>query len=335
MLLNALFFLAGSVLIYFGAEYFVKGAARIARILKISPFIIGVTFVAFGTSLPELVVSLSAYFKDATDIAVGNIVGSNISNIGLILGIAAIIAPLVVRPHIFKFDLPFNFGVGLLLMFVAFDGLISTIDSIILLAGFIFFLVHYVRKALTQSAAESEESAGYLPKLLPNILISLGGLAALWGGGELFLRAAIFFAHSFGVPEVVIGLSVVAIGTSLPELMTSIIAIRQKEVDIGVGNILGSNVFNVLFVLGVLGAVHPVEILAPDELLGSVIIMLGFIIILYPLLRSGFKLQRIEGALLLAAYVTYVAYLFLSATSGDGGASVIEQNMQNIWNVKT
>ena len=308
---NLLIFLGSTALIYFGSEYFIRGSAKIARALRISPFVIGVTFVAFGTSLPELVVSLIAFFNNHVDVAIGNVVGSNISNIGLILGLSAVLVPLAVHKHTFKFDLPFNLGIGLLLLALVWDGQLVLFESLVLLGGFVLFLIYYSRVALGQNREEieilDEDGDQESIEILPNLLMSLMGLGALLVGAKLFLDSAVFFAHAFGLSEAVIGFTMVAFGTSLPELATSIMAIAKKEVDIGVGNILGSNIFNILLILGILGVLQP--IVSPQGLTLSIYVMIGFTIALFPLMKSGFKLQRIEGVVLLLAYVLYILLL--------------------------
>jgi len=307
-----LIFLASSALIYFGAEFFIRGSSRLAQALRISPFVIGVTFVAFGTSLPELVVSLIATVEGHPDLAIGNLVGSNISNIGLVLGIAAVLAPLAIHEHTFKFDLPFNLGSGFALLIIALDGTISTFESVILLIIFTAFLIYYTRIALEQNRSEIdemlEEDAEQV-QVLPNIFMAVAGLAALIFGAELFLNSAEFFAELIGVSEAIIGFTLVAIGTSLPELMTTIMAVAKREMEIGVGNILGSNVFNIAFVLGILGVLNPLE--APAGLSLSIYVMIGMMIFLFPLMKSGKILQRIEGGFLLVSYAFYVVLLLL------------------------
>ena len=311
--LNLFIFLASTALIYFGSEFFIRGSARIAKALRISAFVIGVTFVAFGTSLPELVVSLIAYFGDHVDVAIGNVVGSNISNIGLILGLSAILVLLTANRETYRFDLPFNLGLGLVLLVLVLDGELARYEGAILLAGFIAFLIYYSRIALKQNKAEfdfleDDESDEDL-RVIPNLILSIAGLSALLIGAKLFLDSAIFFASSFGVSEAVIGFTMVAFGTSLPELATSIMAIAKKEVDIGVGNILGSNVFNILLILGLLGVLRPIGSPAGLEL--SIVVMIGFMIALFPLMRLELKYQRVLGVVLVLAYFVYIGSLFV------------------------
>ena len=304
----ALSFTAGLALLYYGADYLVKGGANIALKLKIPPLVIGLTLVAFGTSAPELVVSADAALKGLGDVSLGNIVGSNICNIALILGVCAAITPLRVNPKLLKFDIGIMIAAAAVLLgFYAISRGVNRWEAgFFLLAGTAYTIWRFfsARKADT---AETEELPDLTCGLLLSAVMVIGGLAALIGGAKLFVNSAIAIAQWCGVSEAVIGLTVVAIGTSLPELATSVVAAIKKEQDIAIGNVVGSNIFNILGILGVAPLIQPIR--AQGISYVDMILMLAVSILLYPIMKSGMKISRREGIVLLAIYVAYTIFL--------------------------
>jgi len=309
---NLLFILAGLVLLYFGADWLVRGAAALARRLGLTPLAIGLTVVAYGTSLPELVVTTRAALGGAGDLALGNIIGSNICNVGLILGVAAMISPLVIRLQILKFDVPILIAASLLLVPVLGDGRISRVEGALLFAG----ILAYTAFNLWQSRKEHgrtvlHEYAGAVPEPRhPGVELALvlGGLAALVLGGQSLLHGAVGLARSLGVSEAVIGLTIIAVGTSFPELAATVVAAHRRQADIAVGNVVGSCIFNLLNILGLAALVRP---LAADQVRGAdLAVMIAFALVLVPMMGIKFVIKRWEGALLLAGYAGYLVYLW-------------------------
>lgn len=312
MFIQILILIFGLALLGVGAEALVSGSSRLALRLGIAPIFIGLTIVAFGTSAPELAVSLEAALNGSSAIALGNIVGSNIANIGLILGVTTMLAPTRIATQLIRMQMPILIVVSISLWLLLIDGEIGLTDGILLSFGLIVFVVVSYRAADPQQASAeialpevSKNPA--LSKLPVNIAFIIGGLALLIVGSQLFVESAITLAQLFGVSEVFIGLTIVAVGTSLPEFATSVLAALRKQPDIAVGNIVGSNVFNILGILGVTAIVTPISAL--DISVVDLAAMLLFAIALLPLARSGYILSRIEGFILLATYVAYIAYL--------------------------
>lgn len=315
MLYHVSLFFLGLTLLYLGGEGLVRGSSRIARFLGIRPIIIGLTVVAFGTSSPEACVSLVAIIKKTESIALGNIIGSNIANIGLILGLSALISPLKVEQPILRRELPIMISASFLLYLMALDGRIVFYEGIVLIFGllsFIGFCAHSALKrplangGITTEFKESQRSGELLRK---NIGFSLLGLFSLVGGSHFIVTSAVYIAKSFGVSELVIGLSIVAIGTSLPELATSMVASYRKEPEICIGNVVGSNIFNILFVVGT------ITIITTLRINGGVLkfhfpCMLLFTVTLFPLMKTGFTISRKEGVLLLLGYLIFLTLLF-------------------------
>ena len=307
--------LAGIALLYFGADYLIKGCVGIARKLHIPELVIGLTLVAFGTSAPEFVVSINAVWSGKGDIALGNIVGSNICNIALILGICALIKPLAVNKKLFKMDLPIMLISSVLLsVFLYFSNGVNRWQSAIFMLLMAGFIAWQCRAALTNREeaealkAELEESAGDKTYGIPVLLIMIaGGLAGLVFGAQLFVSGAVCAARMLGVSEAVIGLSIVAFGTSLPELATSLVASFKGEGDIAIGNVVGSNIFNILFILGIAPLVRPFA--APGINTPNLIMMLTVTILLIPFMRTKYQISRIEGGILSAGYIAYIAFL--------------------------
>jgi cation:H+ antiporter len=303
----------GLSLLYFGGESLIRGSSDLAQRLGISPLAIGLTVVAFGTSAPELAVSVDAALRGLHDIALGNVIGSNIANIGLILGLAVLIRPLKVEAKILRFDAPLLIVASLAMVLVLTDQQVSRSEGYALLTA----LAVYVAFTFWESARESEsvksEFAAVVPASQPHLLLSLAlvlaGLAMLVFGGRQLVASAVGLASALGVSNAVIGLTIVAVGTSLPELAASLVALARGQSDIAVGNVVGSNLFNILGILGAAAAVQPLQaanISATD--LGT---MLGLAIALGLLLFIRLHLGRREGALLLCCYVAYSAWLFI------------------------
>lgn len=324
-----LFFVAGLLLLYGGAEGLVRGAAALARTLGISALAVGLTVVAFGTSAPELVVSLLAGARGQGDVALGNVVGSNIANIALILGLSALIAPLRVEFRLIAREIPFMIAVSAVAGALLLDGRLGRLEAGALLAGFLGYLTFVLRaagrgaeapegeyrgaEAMEAEYREFEETAlstGRWTRTWRQVGLVAGGLGGLAVGAHLLVTSSVHFARLLGVPELVIGLTLVAVGTSLPELATSAVAAFQRKADIAVGNIVGSNIFNLLAILGVSGLVRPLASSAALVRL-ELPAMLFLALLLLPLAWSRFQIQRWEGALLLGGYGAFLLALFL------------------------
>ena len=310
MIAHALALVGGLALLVGAAHFLVRGAASLALRLGLSPLVVGLTVVAFGTSAPELVVSVQAALDGAGGIAVGNVVGSNIANIGLILGAAALVRPFLTDPSVLRRDLPVllaatGLGVGLL-----YDRAVGRAEGAILVVALGAYLAWSVHEARRQS--RDQRAAGELP-VAPDgpawrdvvfVVLALVGLVV---GADWFLSGAVGLAEAAGVPNAVIGLTVVALGTSLPELATSVVAAVRGESEIAVGNVVGSNLFNVLGILGVAALVRP--IVAPGLQTVDLAVMAAFALVLLPMMWSGRQLVRLEAALLAAGYLGYVGFL--------------------------
>ena len=307
--INLLYGAAGLVLLYYGAEFLVKGGVKIAQKMKISPLVVGLTLVAFATSAPELVVSVDASLKGHGDISIGNVVGSNICNIALILGLCAMITPLTVNKKLFKVDVPLMIGsAAILSIFCLMSHGVNRWQGLILFAGIITYTVTSIRTARKEESgnAEAGEDSSDV-NLLVAVLFVAGGLGMLVGGAKLFVNSAVYLAKLFKVSDAVIGLTVVAVGTSLPELATSVVAAIKGEKDIAIGNVVGSNIFNVLAICGIAPLIAPIS--APGISWVDLAMMIGVSVLLYPLMKTGFTISRKEGVLLFAIYVGYTVYL--------------------------
>ena len=313
---------AGLVLLVIGAEFLVKGASRVAAILHIPPLIIGLTIVAYGTSAPEMSVSImSSFSEQGADIAIGNVVGSNICNILLVLGMSSVVAPLTVTKQIIRSDVPIMIGVSLLLFMFAFDGTLTRVDSIILFIGGIVYTLSLIYQSSKQGTEEDEfsEEYGFSGEVTPllwvkNIVYIIGGSALLILGSQWLVDSAVTIAEFFNVSNLLIGLTIIALGTSLPELATSVIASFRGERDIAVGNVLGSNIFNILAVLGIAGIVAPGGIsVSPAVINFSAPVAIAVAFVCLPIFYSGKKIDRWEGVLFLFYYLAYNGYLILDA----------------------
>jgi len=321
LLLQSILFIVGITGVYFGAEWLVKGSSNLSRDLGIKPIVIGLTVVAFGTSSPELAVSLTASIKGSNDIAIGNIIGSNIANIGLILGIAAIVFPLKVEKVIMKRELPLMIAISVGLYFMAIDRKIGFIDGLILFTGIILFIGYQIYNTMNSKResrssdnktgmSESTKEKGQTRRnLLCYIVYIVIGLACLLVGAHILVKSAIFIAGSFGISEMVIGMTVVAFGTSVPEMATSVVSALRKEADICVGNVIGSNIFNILMVLGSVALIRPLNV-ARDTLFFEFPIMLIFSLALIPMIRGNLRVNRFEGIVLVSGYFAFIFLLF-------------------------
>ena len=305
-------FIAGLTGLYFGAEWLVKGASRFASSFNIKPVVIGLTIVAFGTSTPELVTSVIASIKHSSDIAMGIVIGSNIANIGLILGLSAIVQPLKIDMKLIYREMPIMVGISMLLYFMGWNGALSRLEGGILLIGILAYTCYVYRVALKESKTielEYEEFIGIKDNVAKDIFWIIIGIGALVGGAYLLVHSAIYFARVMGISELVIGLTVIAVGTSIPELATSMVAAIRKESDISVGNVLGSNIFNILAVLGIAAIIQPLQVNSASLRI-DMPVMLFFSIFLIPIITWKFVLTRGQGVLLLIWYGAYVFWLF-------------------------
>jgi len=323
--MEIIYFVAGMAFLIVGAEALVKGASRLAAVLGISPLVIGLTVVAFGTSSPELAVSIKAALSDQASIAVGNVVGSNIFNVLFILGLSAVIVPLVVSQQLVRLDVPLMIAFSVIVLFFSLDGKFGRTDGLMLVAS----LVIYVCFLMYQSRRESAEVKGEYAKefgiegrpnrsWFKNIVLVLSGLALLVLGSRWLVDSAVSFAQYLGISELIVGLTIVAAGTSLPEVVTSVTAAIRGERDIAVGNIVGSNIFNIMGVLGFASIVAPTGIEVSSAVSRfdiPVMIVVAFACL--PIFFTGGVISRKEGALFLGYYVTYTLYLIFAATHHD------------------
>lgn len=322
-LLTVLFFIVGLAFLTLGAEWLVRGASRIAAWAGISPLVIGLTVVAFGTSAPELAINIHSAMSGQPDIAIGNVVGSNIANILLILGISAIVAPLVVQQQVVRQDVPLMIGISIATYLFALDGLISTLEGFIFFGALLFYIGFLIRQSRRESReVEREYEQEYIPSEQKNLrgwLLNIGlvaaGLGLLVLGARWMVDSAVEVARWMGVSELVIGLTVVAVGTSLPELATSVMAAAKGERDIAVGNVVGSNIFNLFSVLGLSAIVVPIGLpISQAALHFDIPVMIAVAVVALPIFFTGFYIERWEGFLFLVYYVLYTAYLVLDAT---------------------
>ncbi|PID25246.1 calcium/sodium antiporter [Sporosarcina sp. P7] len=307
----------GFILLIKGADYFVDGSSNIARLLQIPPILIGLTIVALGTSSPEATVSIIAAMGGNADVAVGNVVGSNIFNITIVVGIAAFLFPLKVQSETIRKEIPFTLLAGIVMLVLmsdmALQGFSSNVltrgDGIIFLLFLSIFMYYVIELGLRSRQNSTFTQATENVKWGKNILITLVGLAAIIFGGDLVVDHATKIAYSLGMSEALVGLTIIAIGTSLPELVTSISAALKKESEIALGNIVGSNIFNILFVLGASSVITPIAV--NDKVFSDVVIMLVLTLVLLLFARTGFKIGKREGLMLAVTYVVYLVYVIL------------------------
>ncbi len=327
--MNILLFVAGLIALILGATLMVRGASRLALSLGISPLVVGLTIVAFGTSSPEVAVSVGAVLGGSMDLAVGNVVGSSIFNVLFILGLSAMIIPLVVDRQLIRQEVPIMIAASVLLLLLGLDTRISRLDGVLLFTLMVAYTVFLVVQSRRQSQDSQADAAAELPRApqatwdagLPAQLgLIVVGLILLVLGSEWLVTAAVAFAKAMGVSDLIIGLTIVAAGTSMPEVATSIAAALKGERDIAVGNVVGSNTFNILGCLGISGLVAGEGGLsiAPSMLAFDIWVLIAVAVACLPVFVSGKEIARWEGAVFLGYYIAYVSYLILAAQDHDG-----------------
>lgn len=320
--MSIIFFVVGLVFLIIGAEALVKGASRLAAAFGISPLVIGLTVVAFGTSSPELAVSIKSSLSGQGTIALGNAVGSNIFNILFILGLSALIAPLFVSQQLVRLDVPLMITLSVMVLILSLDEKLNRTDGLLLVIGltiYLWFLISQSRKesrgikAAGTNAVEAEK-----PKWAKDIGFVIGGLLLLVTGSRWFVNSAVLFAEYLKISELIVGLTIVAAGTSLPEVVTSVIAVVRGERDIAVGNVVGSNIFNIMGVLGFAGFISPTGIEVSPAVIGfDLPVMIAVALACLPIFFTGGVISRKEGLLFLGYYIAYVLYLILAASRHD------------------
>lgn len=315
MLLNVTLFLVGLLILYFGAEGLVQGASSVALQYGIRPVVVGLTVVALGTSMPEFLVNLFAVLTDEAPLALGNIIGSNISNIALILGSCALVLPLTVTPEILRREYPIMLGIMVLFYVCALDGVIGAVDGgvmvllLVALGGYLFYETHQ-----SDTAAVIDQIEGNLDAADPDMsalrkgVYLVGGMTGLAVGAHLMVDNAVQIARYLGIATGIIGLTAVALGTSLPELAASMVSAAKSESDMSVGNVMGSNMLNVLFVVGTISIFDPLEVGA-RALQIDFPVMIGFCLLLFPIVWSNYRVSRVGGIILLVSFAGYMLYL--------------------------
>lgn len=317
IILSVLSVIVGFALLVKGADFFVDGASSVAKRFRIPSVVIGLTIVAFGTSAPELAVSLAAALKGSNDIAVGNVVGSNIFNTLVVLGVSAAITPVAVKKSIIKKDYPLAIFAAVLLGLLSMDMIlpggtgmtIGRMDGVILLICFAFFMYSTVKEGLKGRAEANEEEEIETFSLGKSILMIVAGLAGIVIGGDISVEGAKEIARAFGLSEALIGLTIVALGTSLPELVTSVVAARKGESDIAVGNVIGSNLFNIFFILGISATILPMNV-SSTYVYDMVILIVVMLASYIPILKKE-KVGKSMGIVMVAVYVFYTIYLIV------------------------
>ncbi|MBQ1583949.1 MAG: calcium/sodium antiporter [Prevotella sp.] len=307
MLLDVVLIVVGVALVLFGADRLTEGASALARRMNVPEIIIGLTIVAAGTSAPELFVSLVSALKGTPDLAVGNVVGSNTMNAMLIVGCAAMVAPMTISRSTVKKDIPFSVGASVLLILLAVDSFLGRVDGIILLLGFAVFMAYTLMQAKTGSTDEVQAETSPVWK---NIVYLVGGLLGLVLGSNLFVDSASSVAYALDISEGVVGLTVVAGGTSLPELATSVVAARKGQSAIAIGNVIGSNVFNILLILGLTATISPMEIEGITTI--DMAVMLISVALVWMFSFTRYTVERWEGAVLVGGYLVYLCWLISS-----------------------
>lgn len=313
-------FIAGGALLVVGAELLVRGASRLAAVAGITPLVIGLTVVAFGTSGPELAVTVGSAYAGQADVAIGNVVGSSIFNVLFILGISALIVPLVVAQQLVRLDVPVMIAASVLMLVLALDGRIGRLDGLLLciaLVAYTVFLIRLSRRETADVRLEYQEAFGKAPgrsRTLLDVGFIIVGLGLLVLGAQWLVDAAVTIASSLGVSELVIGLTIVAAGTSLPEVATSVLAAIRGERDIAVGNVVGSNIFNILGVLGIGSLVSPEGVaVSTGALTFDIPVMIAVAFAALPILFTGYSIARWEGVVFVGYYAAYTTYLVLDA----------------------
>jgi cation:H+ antiporter len=318
MILTIVLLIVGLVLLVFGADWLVKGASRLAISFGISALVVGLTVVAYGTSAPEMSVSVMSSFNNQSAMALGNIVGSNIFNVLFILGIAALVTPLIVNKQLIRLDVPVMIAASVVLLLVCLDGVISRIDGILLFAGVVFYTWWLIRMSRRETRDSDEENTEPPGKLWQNLLWIIMGLGMLILGSRFLVNSAVEIAKALNISETIIGLTIIAAGTSLPEVATSVMASIRGQRDIAVGNVVGSNVFNILAVGGLSAVVAPAGIIVPDAILRfDMPFMLAVAIACFPIFFRGYVINRWNGAFFLSYYIAYTCYLVLGASNHD------------------
>jgi cation:H+ antiporter len=329
---------AGLITLVFGAELLVRGASRLAAALGISPLVIGLTVVAFGTSSPELAVSVQSAFRGSADIALGNVVGSNIFNVLLILGISALITPLIVHQQLVRLDVPLMIALSIMLFLLGLDGNIGRLDGGLLFLGLVAYIWYGIRQSRKEGQAVQQEynqeyalEKGSKPTSMPvNIALIVVGLGFLVLGSDWLVAGAVSLAKLFQVSDLVIGLTIVAAGTSMPEVATSVMAAIKKERDIAVGNVVGSNIFNIMGVLGVSAFISPSGInVSASALAFDIPVMIAVALATLPIFFTGNLIARWEGGLFLFYYLAYMAYIVFGATGNLGERNLLTDAM--LW----
>jgi cation:H+ antiporter len=326
-------FIIGFVLLVGGAEFLVRGASRLAVATGISPLVVGLTVVAYGTSAPELAVTIQASFAGQADIAIGNVVGSNIANILLVLGLSAVVAPLIVAKQLVRLDIPLMIGLSFLVLIMSLDGIISRLDGIILFSGAVTYTIFTIGQGRKEVQAQYEPGfdghkanlKGPAQIFIQFGLITIGVVMVIFGSRWLIDGAVaiaqwlgVSNAQWLGVSKLIIGLTIVAVGTSLPEVATSVVASWRNERDIAVGNVVGSNIFNILSVLGLVSIVAPAGVnVSPAALSFNIPLMIAVAIVCLPIFFTGYRIERWEGLMFLGYYVAYMVYLYLQAIQHD------------------
>lgn len=325
MWITILLLVGGLITLVIGAEILVRGASRLAAALGISPLVIGLTIVAFGTSSPEMAVSIQSAISGQVDIAIGNVVGSNIFNILFILGLSAVIVPLVVAEQLVRLDVPLMIGISVLVWVLSFNGFIEQWEGIVLFASLIAYTIFLIVQSRREKgkAIEAEYETEYAlheprtgRRALLNISMAVSGLVLLVFGARWFVDGAVELARNLGMSELIIGLTIVAAGTSMPEVATSLVAAIRGERDIAVGNVVGSNIFNILAVLGLSALASPAGLpVASGMLTIDMPFMVAVAIACLPIFLTGHTIARWEGVVFLAYYAAYTVYLVLDATN--------------------
>jgi len=320
MLLEILLLLVGLALIVFGADYLVNGSTSIARKSGVSEFVIGLTIVGMGTSMPEMVVSVMGALKGSGDIAIGNVVGSNIFNVFLILGVTALLAPMVISESTRKRDIPLNIAISVLLLFLGMSGTIlhiggnelGRVEALIMLAIFAVYMYYSFKTGKSAPEPEASENPEKVYGVFPSILMIIGGLAGLIIGGRMFVNSATELAKMMGVSDKFIAVTILAGGTSMPELATCVVAAAKKKGQLALGNIIGSNIFNLLLILGVSALIHPLSFENIDLVDMGALIMSSVVLLTAVYIGKDHVLDRKDGILFLICEAAYLAWLFIN-----------------------
>jgi len=326
MILNLAFFVIGFLMLYYGANLLVKGSSSLAQSLNLTPLVIGLTVVAFGTSAPELVISVVSSIKDKSMIAVGNVIGSNICNIALVLGVSALIQPIKGHRSVIRRDIPIMLGISLYLLLISLNSKIGRLEGASLFGGIIVYTLFNYYMAIKESRQEFSDGSvafesavkeiEYVSSRTRQILLIVVGITGVIVGAEILIDSAVIIMKNFGFDEKFIGLTIVALGTSLPELATSVVAALRKEMDISIGNLVGSNVFNIMSVLGAASLIRPIPIpggFIASGLLIDYLVMMFISFLPWLMMRNTSTVTRKDGLILLSCYIGYVVYLILKA----------------------